>query len=331
MSAAAAAAIASAYDLGDPAGDPVYATRGEQGLIWRLDTARGSWAVKELLLPMDEAAAARDVAFQLAAATAGTPLPRPRRTRDGRVVLPAPEAASGWSVRVYEWADLADGRTVTGAEIGAVAARLHRVRHPAPGPAEAWFIEPIGPPAWEAMLSDARRARASWAGALDRWLPQLIALDTAVAPPDPAAMTTCHRDLNLENVRYAAGGGVVVLDWENCGPAQPERELAAIVADIALDVTLPAARDVYVSYRAAGGPAEVRTVADFATAVAIQGHLLQFYSRRALDPDDAPENRARARGRLDHMTRQPLTLDRVDRLLGLLAEVRHQDDGAASR
>ena len=85
MSAATAAAIAAAYDLGDPVADPVYATRGEQGLIWRLDTRRGSWAVKELLLPMDEAAAGRDVAFQLAAAAAGIPLPPPRRTRDGRV------------------------------------------------------------------------------------------------------------------------------------------------------------------------------------------------------------------------------------------------------
>jgi hypothetical protein len=74
-----------------------------------------------------------------------------------------------------------------------------------------------------------------------------------------------------------------------------------------------------VSYLAAGGPARVTGVADFATATAIQGHLLQFYNRRALDPDDAPDNRARARRRLDHMTRQPLTLARADRLLSLLA------------
>jgi Ser/Thr protein kinase RdoA (MazF antagonist) len=319
LSAAAGAAIASAYGLGDPSGAPVYATRGEQGLIWRLDTRRGSWAVKELLLPVDEAAAARDVAFQLAAAAAGVPLPPPRRTRDGRVVLPAAEAASAWDVRVYEWADLAAGRTVTGAEIGAVAARLHRLRHPEPRPAEAWFTEPLGPEAWAAMAADAGRARASWAGALHRWLPELIALDSAVARPAPGLAITCHRDLNLENVLYAAPGGIMVLDWENSGPAQPERELAAIVADIAMDASLPAARDVYVSYRAAGGPAEVSTAADFATAVAVQGHLLQFYSRRALDPGESQDNRARARGRLEHMTRQPLTLARVDRLLSLVA------------
>jgi hypothetical protein len=59
-----AAVIASAYGLGVLAGDPVYVTRGEQGLIWRLDTRLGSWAVKELLLPAGEARAAPDDALQ---------------------------------------------------------------------------------------------------------------------------------------------------------------------------------------------------------------------------------------------------------------------------
>ena len=109
MPAGTAAAIVSAYGLGVLAGDPVFATRGEQGLIWRLDTRGGSWAVKELLLPVGEAEAARDVEFQLAAWAAGIPLPLPRRARDGRVVLPAEEAGSAWSVRVYRCADACGG------------------------------------------------------------------------------------------------------------------------------------------------------------------------------------------------------------------------------
>ena len=206
---------------------------------------------------MDEAAAARDVALQLAAATAGTPLPRPRRTRDGRVVLPAPEAASGWSVRVYEWADLADGRTVTGAEIGAVAARLHRVRHPAPR-AGGGLVHRADRAARLGGHAERRTPGPGLvAGALDRWLPQLIALDTAVAPPDPAVMTTCRRDLNLGALRYAAGGGVVVPGLGELRPASRSRELAAIVADIALDVTLPAGAGTCMCLpgrRAAAGP-----------------------------------------------------------------------------
>jgi hypothetical protein len=96
MSAATAAAVASSYDLGVLAGHPVFAARGEQGLIWRLDATSGSWAVKQLLLPAPEADAAADVRFQLAASAAGMPLPRPRLTRDGRVIRPAGERRRDW-------------------------------------------------------------------------------------------------------------------------------------------------------------------------------------------------------------------------------------------
>ena len=318
MPAVTAAAIASAYGLGALVGDPVYAARGEQGRIWRLATRSGSWAVKELRLPVGEAGAARDVEFQLAAVAAGIPLPLPRRMGDGRVVLPAAEAGLASSVRVYRWADLAGGPAVTGAEIGRVTARLHQVPGADPGPVEAWFSAPAGEPAWRALLADARRGRAPWAAALGRWLPELIALDAAVAPPDPAPMRTCHRDLNTENVLRAAGGGVIVVDWENSGPAQPERELAAVVSNLAADVAPQAAAAAHAAYRAAGGPARLGSPADFATAVAVQGHLLQFYSRRALDRDESAENRARSGKRLDHMLRQPLTMSRIDHLLGLL-------------
>ncbi len=266
MPAVTAAAIASAYGLGALVGDPVYAARGEQGRIWRLATRSGSWAVKELLLPVGEAGAARDVEFQLAAAAAGIPLPLPRRMGDGRVVLPAAEAGLASSVRVYRWADLAGGPAVTGAEIGRVTARLHQVPGADPGPAGAWFSAPAGEPAWRALLADARRGRAPWAAALGRWLP----------------------------------------------------ELAAVVSDLAADVAPQAAAAAHAAYRAAGGPARLGSPADFATAVAVQGHLLQFYSRRALDRDESAENRARSGKRLDHMLRQPLTMSRIDHLLGLL-------------
>jgi aminoglycoside phosphotransferase (APT) family kinase protein len=169
------------------------------------------------------------------------------------------------------------------------------------------------------MLSRAHREDARWAVPLDRRLPDLIALDAVVDPPDPARLTTCHRDLNLENVRRAAGGGVIVLDWENSGPAQPERELATVVADLAADAGLDVALAAYAAYQAAGGPARLTRVADFSTAAAVQGHLLQFYSRRALDPTESRRNRIRAGRRLDHILGQPLTIARIKHLLALLA------------
>src|SRR6266446_5594150 len=140
LSAATATAIALEFDLGDMTGDPVFAARGELGRIWRLDTARGSWAVKEPLVPIFEADAAKDARFQLAARSAGIPLPFPRLTRDGRVVLPAGRSANTFGIRVYQWVELAADDLVTAAEVGAMAAGLHQIEQVGdPGNVDAWF------------------------------------------------------------------------------------------------------------------------------------------------------------------------------------------------
>jgi Ser/Thr protein kinase RdoA (MazF antagonist) len=320
MSAASAAAVASAFGLGSPHGPPVFAARGELGRVWRLGTTRGTWAVKELLVPADEAAAASDVDFQLAALKAGLPLPRPHRTLDGRVVLPADEAASAFcGLRVYEWADLVPGEMVSGAELGAVAARLHLVEHGCSRPAEAWFSEPVGEQAWHAMAGEARRAEAAWAAGLEGRLPELIALDSIIRPADPSMLTTCHRDLNVENVARSAGGEIIILDWENSGPAPLERALASVVSDLACDVDLAAALAGHAAYLAAGGPARLSGPGDFAVAAAAQGHLIQLYSRRALDSGEMPGTRARSRRRLDQILSKQLTMTGVERFLDLLS------------
>jgi hypothetical protein len=60
MSAATAAVVATSYGLGRPPRAPTYADRGELGRIWRLDTDRGSWAVKESYIELNEADATAD-------------------------------------------------------------------------------------------------------------------------------------------------------------------------------------------------------------------------------------------------------------------------------
>jgi hypothetical protein len=321
LPAATVAATAWWFDLGDVLSAPVFAARGELGRIWRLDTDRGSWAVKEALVPTSEADAAQDVRFQLTAHSAGIPLPLPRLTRAERVTLPTDQSASAFGVRVYRWAELAADRLVTPVEIGAVTAGLHRIEQADdPGAVPAWFSEPLGESALVGLLDDARQNEAEWAPALGRWLPELIALDSAIAPPEPELVRTCHRDLNVENVRRLVNGSLVVLDWENSGPAQPERELATVICDLAADISLAAALEGYQAYLADDGPGRLRILADFAMAAAVQGHLLQFYGRRALDPGETAENRARSRARLERLLRRPVTLDRIQDLLELVAD-----------
>ena len=318
MSRRTAEAVASRYGLGPPVRDPVYADRGELGRVWRLDTDRGSWAVKEADQLVPEVDAAADVAFQLAAAAAGVPLPRPVRTPAGAVLVPGVEVASAAAVlRVYAWAELHKNEVVTAAELGTVTALLHRIGHPAAGPVNAWFAEPLGADGWRELLASAQRAGAWWAAVLERWLPELIEADYLVTPPDDARTTTCHLDVNIENVRRGGDGGVVVLDWENSGPGQPERELAAILFDVDTDLGLDDARASYVAYREAGGPAELTGPPDFSTAIAVQGHLLRVYGDRALGGHE-PEDRQRAERRLRQLLRQPLTPAHVSHLLRAL-------------
>lgn len=371
------AAVASAYDLGRPLRPPVYAARGELGRIWRLDTDAGTWAVKELLVPVEEREVRADLAFQRAAAKAGIRLPEPRVTTRGAVLH--------GGFRVYAWVDLVDGDVVTGRELGAVTAHLHRIGHPAEGPVVPWFAEPLGRTRWESLLkaaTDAAReagalptvdadldtntglgtgtnagpgtgrdpglgtgtdpglgadagldtraelgtdagsgadvrlevggeAEWGWVGALGRLLPELVALDALVVPPGTASLETCHRDVNVENVRRALDGGVVVLDWENCGSARPAWELAKILADL----PLPDAAQAWRAYRDEGGPGVLAEPADFSMAIAEQGHLLEIYANRAMSSRESAENRSRARSRLRSMLARPLTIARIDALL----------------
>ncbi|MEU4515380.1 aminoglycoside phosphotransferase family protein [Nonomuraea wenchangensis] len=344
MSGVPVEAVAAAYGLGEPVGAAVYAARGELGRIWRLGTRRGPWAVKELLVPVREEDARADVAFQLAAAEAGVRLPRPVLTEKGEVV-----AGGRW--RVYEWVDLVEGAQVTAAELGAVTAGLHGIGHPAAGPVAAWFAKPVGRAGWEALaavaaasdggaggprgdggaaidgvpadggaggggeaaIDGAAGESRGWREALRESVGELVALDELVMPPDPAAVVTCHRDITPDNIRRAASdGGIVVLDWENCGPARPAWELAKVLADLPDGAAIPA----YRAYWDAGGPGRVTEPADFSMAIAEQGHLLEFYARRAMNPEESEENRTRAGARLRAMLARPLTRDRVERLVG---------------
>src|ERR1700748_3236319 len=95
--------LARRFGLGEAArlsDGPV--ARGKQGLVWRLDTADGSWAVKVPFHPPVEDGGRSATAFQEAACAAGVPAPRVRRTTEGCVFA----TLAGRPVRMYEWVDL---------------------------------------------------------------------------------------------------------------------------------------------------------------------------------------------------------------------------------
>jgi aminoglycoside phosphotransferase (APT) family kinase protein len=141
-----------------------------------------------------------------------------------------------------------------------------------------------------------------------------VAAETLLGEPSGGVAIRCHLDFCPDNVLLDASGRPVVIDWENSGPGSADGELAMT----ALDFAQPddgAAAELVAGYATAGGPGRLRGVATFATAVAVQGHLLEFYARRRLAADASGEDRARSDWRMTTLLARPVTLERIGRLL----------------
>src|SRR4051794_33445503 len=202
--------------------------RGKQGVVWRLDTTDGSWAVK---VPLDEAGedeVRSATAFQEAAHQAGVATPLVRRTSDGDVFADV----GGTRVRVYGWVDLRPPDiTLDPGLVGDVVAGIHNVGEPSPGPVDAWYCEPVGADRWDELVRRLRYAGAPFAEQLAGLRDELVALESWIEPPE--MLRTCHRDLWADNVLATADGGVCVIDWDNCGPADPSQELGCVLFEFA--------------------------------------------------------------------------------------------------
>ncbi len=111
-----------------------------------------------------------------------------------------------------------------------------------------------------------------------------------------------------------AAGGLCVIDWENCGLADPGQEVAGVVFELGIGDP-GRGREVYRGYRTAGGPGTVRTRADFSMTIAQLGHILEAACRIWLDPASSEDERRRQEGRVAECIDEPLTVAVIDELL----------------
>jgi Ser/Thr protein kinase RdoA (MazF antagonist) len=307
-----AEAIARAFSLGGDAeliGPPV---RGEQGQIWRLTTSLGVFAVKESFEALDESELIEEADYQDAVSAAGVPVPRVLRTVDGLVLADLGDA----QVRVYEWVDMGEvDRTLDPTLIGRTVAAIHRVRFPGRRPTHYWYIDPVGAARWDELVGMLRDRRASFAGAVASYRDELVALEGLLEPPGD--LQTCHRDLWADNVRSTASGGVCVIDWENCGLADPSQELAMVLFEFA-DGNPSRARALHDAYVDAGGPGRVDRPGHFSMAIAQLGHIGEMVCTTWLDPNETEEERERANARATEFTEHALTRTTIGSLLDAL-------------
>jgi Ser/Thr protein kinase RdoA (MazF antagonist) len=294
----------------------IMVARGEQGRVWRLDTDVGVFAVKQLVVRQMRADAVADVAYQEAVlATGRVCMPRPIRAADGQVLLEVAEH----QVRVYEWADvLSMDPNLDPSVIGETLAAIHQVHYAPARPLIGWYTDPVGSPRWTELLQDSKAAGAPFAEALDAEISELLRLEALIEPP--TNLQNCHRDLWADNILPTPTGEVCVIDWENCGLADPAQELPMAMIDFASG-DHRRSMELYASYVAAGGPARVSGYGSFTMVIAQFGHFWEAAITAYL-ATDALEDRAHNLDRIAELLNPPLRVVQLEEMLDAVASIR---------
>jgi Ser/Thr protein kinase RdoA (MazF antagonist) len=294
----------------------IMVARGEQGRVWRLDTDVGVFAVKQLVVRQMRADAVADVAYQEAVlATGRVCMPRPIRAADGQVLLEVAEH----QVRVYEWADvLSMDPNLDPSVIGETLAAIHQVHYAPARPLIGWYTEPVGASRWTELLQDSKSAGAPFAGALDAEISELLRLEALIE--QPTNLQNCHRDLWADNILPTPTGEVCVIDWENCGLADPAQELPMAMIDFASG-DHRRSMELYASYVAAGGPARVSGYGSFTMVIAQFGHFWEAAITAYL-ATDALEDKAHNLDRIAELLNPPLRVVQLEEMLDAVASIR---------
>lgn len=300
--------------------------RGATARIWQVRARGDRYALKVggRERPADVSLEAQE-AFVGHARAAGVRMPAAHRGRTGELVQPGPD---GTWLRLADWVDVGPvdlGARATAVGVGTLLARLHRdaptLTSEADGtPPDPWYERPPTAADLEALAGDASAAGVAWAGRLADRVRDVPGLRDIVRPADPARLVLCHRDLHPGNVVAEETGGLVVLDPDDVGPADPVRELGRVLFDFWSDPTpdLELMGAAHQAYLAAGGPARLRRPEDLTMLVAQRLNFLARQVEVALDPTAAADDRAWAEQEVDEALRILPTRAQVDEVLWAL-------------
>ena len=308
----AAADIAARFSLGEDAIMSGPVARGEVGRVWRLTTSRGTFAIKEQFDPFPEDEVREHAAFQEAAFAAGINVPAVIRDRDGRATTMIDDV----QVRAFGWVDLRE-RTpdVDPVEVGSVIASIHRLPFSGRLPTDPWYTEPVGRGRWDTLARKLTQASAPFAEAFSAMLDELVALEELIE--EPRTLRTCHRDLWADNVLRTLDGPLCVIDWENCGLADPAQELALVLFEFGMG-NAERFRAIHDAYMDAGGPGRIDGPGAFSMLIAQLGHIGEDACLRWLDTTEPTDERARQAARADEFLTLALTRHGIDEILDVV-------------
>lgn len=305
-------------------------SRGANGQIWRLDLGAERYAVKEALGQPDETLIQAEVAYTSHLAAAGIRLPRSLPGQDGRFLVRLGKGSGADWLRLYEWVDgaspdLTDPGVAT--RIGDLLGRMHAHAPPPRGPVDPWYEAAPEHASWDPLADAAQAQGLGWGKALARQVGLLRELAGLVTPMARERMVTCHRDLHPDNVLAVRSGDLIPLDWEECGPACPDQELAGLllfwhVEDGAADDA--AVQRTLGAYLAARGSGRVRDELSFGMYVAGRLNFLHGQVTVALDPRTSAADRDYASAEVqDTLARLP-----APALISHLVSVAATEEGA---
>jgi Ser/Thr protein kinase RdoA (MazF antagonist) len=307
----AADQITGAYELGDVV-EMTGPTRGKQGQVWRLVTSTGQWAVKETFHQLSEGEAARIAAFQTTARSVGVGAPAVLTTATGAQVA----TVDGTPLRLYGWVDLCGpDAKIDPVAVGQLVAVLHGTMVPALGRPHPWYTEPVGA-GWDELVALSNEQQAPFADRLAALRDELGALEAMLRPMAP--LQTCHLDLFADNLRRTLEGGMCVIDWDNCGPADPSREVALILFEFGRGDPLRL-HTIYESYLDSGGPGRVSGEADFSMLIAQLDHICEMHLRRWLALPPGATERVREEVGIEEFLGDPLRRSTIEDMLDAIA------------
>lgn len=290
--------------------------RGKQGLVWRLETSDGRWAVKVPLRRTAEAEVRLPTEFNEKAWAAGVPTPKVCRTEEGSVFAVVGAA----QVRVHEWVDLLPPDPMLDpGRVGALLGDLHQVVLEAPGPSHGWNHEPVGAARWDELVRRLSAGGAPFAGRLADLRDELVGLESWLEPPRD--LQVCHCDLWADNVLPTTDGDVCVVDWDNSGPADPHHELGCALFEFARSDP-GRVRELVAAYREAGGPAAVERRGHFTMLIAQLGHITELAACDWLEPNRRSPRREDAEAWISEVFDDPHTRAVLDRLLAAAQQLR---------
>jgi len=330
--AAAAAAVAQAFDLGPAVSGLRPVTGGRSHLMWKLRTTRGAWAVKQMnrsrepwwMADYGVAAEVERVAFGR-----GVAMPRPVHPVHPVAPLLADVPVGGVDIsfRVHEWCT---GRTLADADVpagtlewvGATLAALHALPV-ALSAADGSRYEPHSTDEWSDWLAgDAGEDGADFVARVRSFLPDIAHAKDLVdqaswQPRDQLSAVFTHRDVKPDNVLLTPMSPVLV-DWDGAGPDFAEWEVprAALAFSRRGDGWhQPSFDRVVRTYQSLTGRCIPPVAASFAGVLRLQLGAAAFLLWRALGhrPATAAERATAHDHTLEFLTELRTSLQQLDR------------------